>query len=97
MSTSIQVVTGPLLRQFATTLSDEEVVLTTKLGSSTVSRVRFKRVAFPDDPGQQLDFVEQLVDRHHPSARQEFKASFHACIADQVKAFNQLKERTRFS
>lgn len=95
MQNSIQVSTGPLLKQFATKVGEEEVALTSKLGTTTVSRVRFKRISYPRDLATQEDFVASLVDELSPSARQELNTQFEACISDQVKALNLLLQQER--
>ena len=90
MQNSIQISTGPLLKQFATRLSADEIALTSKLGTSTVSRIRFKRLSYPNDIADQEEFVTSLVDNQNPTARQELLDQFYPSICDQVKALNLL-------
>jgi hypothetical protein len=87
---SIQVTTSPLLKQFATVLSEDELALTSKLGTNTISRVRFKSLAFPADEAEQLNFVEELIDGQHPEAKGVLKGMFPACVRDQARAVREL-------
>lgn len=90
MSMSKQVITGPTLRQFATVVEDDDLVVTSKLGPSTVSRVRFKRLAYPATSSEQAVFLKALVLTEYPVAMTILGKMFEQCIEDQAKAINQL-------
>ncbi len=87
---STQIITTTLLRQFATIVGDEEVSLTSKLGPSTVSRVRFKQMSFPAAEDDQIGFITELVEAQYPLARKSLQGMFEACISDQAKAVKEL-------
>ncbi|MCF5371322.1 hypothetical protein [Pseudomonas syringae] len=90
MNNSKQIVTGPTLRQFATQMDDDDLVVTSKLGSSTVSRVRFKRLEYPHAVTDQAGFLKGLVCREFPGAESVLGSMFDMCIADQAKVVNAL-------
>lgn len=90
MSNSTQVVTGPTLRQFATWIEDGELVVTSKLGTSTLSRVRFKRLEFPHVVSDQTGFLKARVLREFPVAADILGSMFDLCITDQAKAVSNL-------
>lgn len=88
--TSVQVATTSLLRQFATEIAAGELAVTSKLGSSTVSRVKFKRLEFPAGHEEQLGFLKGLIELQHPTAPEILRTAYSACLSDQVKAVNSL-------
>lgn len=90
MSNSTQVVTGPTLRQFATWIEEGELVVTSKLGTSTLSRVRFKRLEFPHAESDQAGFLKGRVLREFPIAAHVLGGMFDQCITDQAKAVTNL-------
>ncbi|MPQ69263.1 hypothetical protein [Pseudomonas sp. MWU12-2323] len=90
MNNSTQVVTGPTLRQFATWIEDGELVVTSKLGTSTLSRVKFKRLEFPFAEIDQAGFLKDRVIREFPVAAHVLGAMFDQCISDQAKAVTNL-------
>lgn len=87
---STQVITAPTLRQFATWIEDGELVVTSKLGASTVSRVRFKQLDYPAVQDDQACFLKGLVMRDFPVAQRVLGSMFDQCIHDQAKAVNTL-------
>ena len=90
MTNSTQVNTAPTLRQFATIADEHELIVTSKLGASTLSRVRFKRLEYPNAEVEQPDFLKGLVLGEYPVARDILGQMFDLCIRDQVKAVNEL-------
>lgn len=89
MSTSTQINTGPTLRQFATYLDESELVVTSKLGSSTISRVRFKKLDYPGN-GEGVEFIRQKVLSEFPVAESVLGHMFDTCISDQARAVSVL-------
>lgn len=87
---STQITTTALLKQFATMIDDDEVTLTSKLGTSTVSRVRFKSLNYPSTAEEQECFVRDLIESSYPKARQALQGMFEECISDQARAANTL-------
>lgn len=87
---SVQIITSPVLRQFATIVGEGELAVTTKLGSSTVSRVKFKRMDFPSNPGEQVKFIQGRIANEYPTAETMLAGMFMRCIEDQIGAVNQL-------
>jgi hypothetical protein len=90
MSNSTQIVTGPTLRQFATWIEEGELVVTSKLGKNTLSRVRFKRLEFPHVQPDQSGFLKERVLREFPVAASVLGGMFDQCIADQAQAVSNL-------
>ena len=66
MSKSTQINTAPTLRQFATYLAEGELVVTSKLGTSTVSRVKFRQLEYPAGVGEGEAFIRQRAG-HWPA------------------------------
>lgn len=87
---SKQVNTGPTLKQFATLLSSDELVITSKLGSSTLSRVRFKQLEYPAQLDEQLAFIRHRVLHEYPVVQSVLGVMFEQCIRDQAKAVTEL-------
>lgn len=90
MSSSTQITTGPTLRQFATYLDEGELIVTSKLGASTISRVRFKELEYPAGSGEGADFIRQEVLRQFPAAESVLGSMFEKCITDQARAVSNL-------
>lgn len=90
MSTSTQVITAPTLRQFATAGGEQELIVTSKLGTSTLSRVRFKRLDYPLSASDQPAFIKELVLQEFPVAAEVLGQMFDKCISDQASAVNTL-------
>lgn len=87
---SVQVSTTSLLKQFATELGEGELAVTSKLGATTVSRVRFKKLDFPAHADDQLGFLQSLIEQEHPTAPQILSSMYGQCLNDQAKAVNTL-------
>lgn len=92
MTNSMQVITGPTLRQFATLVENGELIVTSKLGSSTLSRVRFKKLQYPGSIGERTDFIKARVLQDFPVAATVLGGMFEQCISDQAKAVDTLLE-----
>lgn len=92
MSSSTQIITGPTLRQFATIVDDEDMIVTSKLGVSTLSRVRFKMVDFPSAPGDRADFIKERVLSEYPVVANVLGGMLDQCILDQARAIESLLE-----
>jgi hypothetical protein len=90
MSNSIQVVTGPTMRQFATWIQEGELVVTSKLGTSTLSRVRFKQLEFPHTHSEQAGFLRERILSEFPVAASVLGGMLEQCITDQAKAVTSL-------
>ncbi|HDS1721558.1 hypothetical protein NPS53_08615 [Pseudomonas putida] len=90
MSNSTQINSGPTLRQFATYLDAGELVVTSKLGPRTISRVRFKELDYPSSSGKGADFIREKVMSEFPAAATVLGAMFDQCITDQARAVNCL-------
>ncbi|NVL50017.1 hypothetical protein F2S72_09730 [Pseudomonas syringae pv. actinidiae] len=90
MSNSTQINTAPTLRQFATYLDEGELVVTSKLGSSTISRVRFKTLEYPSSMGERAEFIRRKVLSEYPVAESVLGNMFDLCITDQAKAVTAL-------
>lgn len=90
MSTSTQINTGPTLRQFATFIEAGELVVTSKLGTSTLSRVRFKQLDYPTGSGEGADFLKERVLAEFPVAATVLGVMFDQCITDQARAVSNL-------
>lgn len=87
---SRQIITGPTLKQFATWLDEEELEVTSKLGTSTVSRVRFRQLDYPTQHDLQLSFIRSLIQREYPVAEATLGNMFERCISDQAKVLAEL-------
>jgi len=87
---SKQVSTGPTLKQFATLVDDDVLVVTSKLGTSTLSRVRFKQLEYPVQRDEQRAFLRSRVLQEYPVAESVLGEMFEQCISDQAKAVSQL-------
>ncbi|MFL1449319.1 hypothetical protein ACI77O_13060 [Pseudomonas tritici] len=90
MNSSTQIITAPTLRQFATSGDDQELIVTSKLGVSTLSRVRFKRLDYPRLECDQTGFIKGLVLQDYPVAAEVLGHMFDKCISDQAAAVNVL-------
>ena len=90
MSKSTQINTAPTLRQFATYLAEGELVVTSKLGTSTVSRVKFRQLEYPAGVGEGEAFIRQRVMTEFPVAETMLGPMFEICICDQARAVSSL-------
>tara|TARA_R110002124_G_scaffold128157_10_gene288644 strand:+ start:18154 stop:18456 length:303 start_codon:yes stop_codon:yes gene_type:complete len=90
---STQITTTALLKQFATYVESDEVTITSKLGTSTVSRVRFKRLSYPSSHNDQECFIRSLIEADYPKAQQTLQGMYDKCINDQMRAINNLLEK----
>lgn len=90
MSNSTQIITGPTLRQFATIVDDEDLIVTSKLGPSTLSRVRFKVIDYPTVPSEQTEFIRDKVLQEFPVVANVLGSMLEQCILDQAKAVESL-------
>lgn len=90
MTNSTQINSGPTLRQFATYLDAVELVVTSKLGPRTLSRVRFKKLDYPASHKEGADFIREKVMSEYPAAATVLGAMFDQCIADQATAVSSL-------
>lgn len=90
MSNSTQITSAPTLRQFATYLDAGELVVTSKLGPRTISRVRFKELDYPSGHGEGAEFLRQKVLSEFPAAVTVLGSMFDTCITDQAKAVSCL-------
>lgn len=87
---SFQVSTSPLLKQYATEIGEGDLTVTSKLGNSTVSRVRFKKLQYPHGAVDQEIFLRGLVGTANPTAHVILADWFDQCIKDQARAVEQL-------
>ncbi|WP_137188005.1 hypothetical protein [Pseudomonas asiatica] len=87
---SIQVNTSPLLRNFATLISDTSIQVSTKLGTQTVLRAEFPPATYPATSDLQLQFLIDLIDRTNPGALALLKDVAQQCIDDQRRAIANL-------
>jgi hypothetical protein len=92
MTNSIQVITGPTLRQFATIFEHGELVVTSKLGQSTLSRVRFLARDYPADPDSRSQFIKDRVLDEFPVVAGVLGSMLDKCISDQALAVNNLMD-----
>lgn len=90
MSNSTQIITGPTLRQFATIVDDEDLIVTSKLGTSTLSRVRFKLIDYPAVPSERAEFIRDKVLQEFPVVANVLGGMLEQCILDQAKAVESL-------
>lgn len=90
MASSTQVITGPALKQFATLIGEDELVLTSKLGNATLSRVRFSRSDYPESRPERQGFIRDIVIRNYPKAALVLSTLFDNCIRDQELAVDKL-------
>lgn len=90
--TSKQISTGPTLKQFATLLQQDEVEVTSKLGTATISRVRFRQLDLPSSPTDRVDFIRSAVMREYPNAQGVLGCMFDLCISDQAQVLSELIE-----
>jgi hypothetical protein len=90
MSNSSQIITGPTLRQFATIVDDEDLIVTSKLGPSTLSRVRFKVIDYPAAPSERTEFIRDKVLQEFPIVASVLGSMLEQCILDQAKAVENL-------
>jgi hypothetical protein len=87
---SKQITTSPTLKQFATLLNDDELIVTSKLGTATVSRVKFKQMEYPSQSDEQATFIRERVLQFYPVADRILGEMFEQCISDQAKAVSEL-------
>lgn len=87
---SVQIITSPLLRNFATRMPNERIQVSTKLGSQTLVRVDFLPASYPDSSEQQLDFLMELISSSSPGALDLLKDVAAKCVEDQRKAIGSL-------
>ncbi|KQW19975.1 MULTISPECIES: hypothetical protein [Pseudomonas] len=87
---SRQITTGPTLKQFATLLNENELEVTSKLGTSTISRVRFRQLDYPTQHDLQISFLRSRVQRDYPVAETILGCMFERCINDQAKVLAEL-------
>lgn len=87
---SRQITTGPTLKQFATLLNENELEVTSKLGTSTISRVRFRQLDYPTQHDLQISFLRSCVQRDYPVAETILGCMFERCINDQAKVLAEL-------
>jgi hypothetical protein len=92
MPTSSQIITGPTLRQFATIVDDDDLIVTSKLGPSTLSRVRFKVVDYPAVPADRTEFIREKVLQEFPVVANVLGGMLEQCIIDQARAVESLLE-----
>lgn len=90
MSNSTQISTAPTLRQFATYVEEGELIVTSKLGTSTVSRVRFRKLDYPSSIGAGVAFIREKVMSEFPAAESVLGPMFEKCITDQASAVSIL-------
>lgn len=90
MSNSTQINTGPTLRQFATFVDGDDLVVTSKLGTSTLSRVRFKQLDYPAGKGEGAEFLKKKILSEFPVAESVLGKMFDQCVTDQAKAVRAL-------
>lgn len=88
--TSVQVMTTPLLRQFATKMDTGFIEVATKLGPSTISRSTFAQADYPSDESLRRAFLMELVHHSNPLAAAILKGAMAACIADQAVAIEKV-------
>lgn len=87
---SVQVITTPLLRQYATTLDDGMIEIATKLGSTTVSRSSFSIVEYPSSAEDRKDFLMGLLLDGNPAALAVLQGSAEKCLNDQMTAVQRV-------
>lgn len=88
--TSVQVITTPLLRQYATTLDDGMIEIATKLGSTTVSRSSFSVVNYPASAEDRMDFLRGLLLNANPTALTVLQGVAEKCLSDQMEAVQRV-------
>lgn len=87
--TSVQVITTPLLRQYATTLDEGIIEVATKLGTTTVSRSSFSIVDYPASAEDRKGFLRGLLNGN-PAALAVLQGVAEKCLSDQMVAVQRV-------
>ncbi len=87
---SVQIITSPLLRQFAVETQPKVIEVTSKLGNTTISRTSFSADDFPSAQAEQESFLMDSLMRQTPHALQILSDKAGKCISDQAKAVSML-------
>lgn len=82
---SAQVITSPVLRQFAVA-AGLSIEVSTKLGHRTLVRATFLPGDFPSDEELQTSFLKSLADRACPGALDILDSNMTQCLEDQAQA-----------
>jgi hypothetical protein len=86
MKKSIQVITSPLLRQFAVETQPRVIEVTSKLGNTTISRTSFSADDFPASQAERELFLLETITQKTPKALDILSGKMRECISDQAKA-----------
>lgn len=90
MKKSIQIITSPLLRQFAVETQPRVIEVTSKLGNTTVSRTSFSADEFPSSQEERESFLMESLMNLTPTALEILSGKAGECISDQAKAVAML-------
>ncbi|WGK63390.1 hypothetical protein QAO71_17770 (plasmid) [Halopseudomonas sp. SMJS2] len=90
MKKSIQIITSPLLRQFAVETNPRVIEVISKLGNTTISRTSFCADDFPSSQEGRESFLMESMKNHTPKALEILSGKAGECISDQVKAVAML-------